>query len=434
MRERKGSIKVKDGKFYAVVRWTDHNGQKRETMRRAQTRTDAKRLIKELLAALEQRGEAGVRPDCRTFADLANWFESNDVIPAQYSGGRKIAGRRAVEDVRLILKFQREYFSTRDLRSISWADLDKYRRDRLVTPTRQGRERSIAAVNRELAVLRKMFGIAAREGWILSNPFLTGKGLIDTASERKRDRVLSADEERQLLAGCKAAEARNDYIYLLTLFGIDTGMRQGEIMALQWVDVDLQNGRVTVRALNTKTLRERTLQLSRRVLIELQARRARLVATDAEATRERIFENLKDFPKDGFNNAVKRAGLTDFRFHQSHHSTANAAAFDAAHTNQKNGQAKNRSAKNRKSQSTSKNSSVRYQRKIQRIQRKIITASLPLTIRNRQTALPRRTCPCRTAQRIIPLVGLRRSTGLFGKFPLCPFLPIPEPSGRDSFD
>lgn len=319
MRERKGSVKVKNGKFYAVIRWTDHNGRKRETMRRAQTRAEARRLIRELLAALEQRGETGIRPECKTFADLANWFESNDAIPAQYSGGRKIAGRRAVEDVRLILKFQREYFSTRDLRSISWADLDKYRRDRLATPTRQGRERSIAAVNRELAVLRKMFGIAAREGWILSNPFLTGKGLIDTASERKRDRVLSADEERQLLAGCKAAEARNDYIYLLTLFGVDTGMRQGEIMALQWGDVDLQNGRVTVRALNTKTLRERTLQLSRRVLIELQARRARLVATDAEATRERIFENLKDFPKDGFNNAVKRAGLADFRFHDLRH-------------------------------------------------------------------------------------------------------------------
>src|SRR5437868_5941731 len=81
---------------------------------------------------------------------------------------------------------------------------------RLRTPTRcklddDGKpigQRSITSVNRELALLRRMFNVAYREGWLLKNPFHSGEPLISLADEVKRERILTRDEEARLLEAC----------------------------------------------------------------------------------------------------------------------------------------------------------------------------------------------------------------------------------------
>ncbi len=63
-RERKGWIEERtDGKIYARVTRTDSSGRRREMMRRAESRTDARTILKSLLTELEageQRIDAAI--------------------------------------------------------------------------------------------------------------------------------------------------------------------------------------------------------------------------------------------------------------------------------------------------------------------------------------------------------------------------------------
>ncbi|HSR22589.1 MAG TPA: site-specific integrase [Candidatus Eisenbacteria bacterium] len=55
-------------------------------------------------------------------------------------------------------------------------------------------------------------------------------------------RALTAEEARRLLAGL-----RGDRLAALYVLALTSGMRQGELLALRWADVDLAGGRLAVR-------------------------------------------------------------------------------------------------------------------------------------------------------------------------------------------
>src|SRR5687767_14410510 len=100
------------------------------------------------------------------------------------------------------VKALKEYFEKRQLRGITHSDIRLFRAERLATQTKAKKQRSVAAVNRELEKLRRLLNIAEREGWILRNPMRSGDPLISVADERKRERILTRDEELRLLAAC----------------------------------------------------------------------------------------------------------------------------------------------------------------------------------------------------------------------------------------
>src|SRR5262249_40686941 len=72
---------------------------------------------------------------------------------------------------------------------------------------------------------------------------------VNPASEVARPKVieremtiLTDDQARQFLTA-----ARRSRYYALFALAVATGMRQGELLALQWADVDFENNTVTVR-------------------------------------------------------------------------------------------------------------------------------------------------------------------------------------------
>lgn len=52
-RERKGSIVNRDGKLYARVQFTDENGKRRDITRKADSRSHARQIIRQLLKEVE---------------------------------------------------------------------------------------------------------------------------------------------------------------------------------------------------------------------------------------------------------------------------------------------------------------------------------------------------------------------------------------------
>jgi hypothetical protein len=58
--------------------------------------------------------------------------------------------------------------------------------------------------------MRRLLNIAEREGWILRNPMRNGDPLISIADERKRERIVTREEE---LACSPPARIATENIY-----------------------------------------------------------------------------------------------------------------------------------------------------------------------------------------------------------------------------
>ena len=61
-------------------------------------------------------------------------------------------------------------------------------------------------------------------------------------------RTLSVAQVRAMLKA-----ARSDRLEALYMLAVHTGMRKGELLALEWADVNLRDGRVNVRRTITKS-------------------------------------------------------------------------------------------------------------------------------------------------------------------------------------
>jgi integrase len=316
-RERKGSIKTrKNGSIWARVTFTDEVGKRREMMRRAETRTEARKIIKQLLAELDHSGDRVLDGDRMTFAELAKVYAERKLIPAVYAGEgehrRRVAGLRSHKSPQRFLRTLVENFGRKRVRSISHADIEAFKLLRLQTPRqRDGRPRSIASVNRELETLRAILRYAAREGWLLRSPFEQGAPLIEKTSEVRRERVLTHEEEARLLAACTGRRA---HLRALVVCALDTAMRRGEMFALRWRDVDLPAGLIRVRATTTKTERARTPGITPRLHEALEG-----LKTTAPPDPDGLVFGITYTIKNGFKSACKAAGITGFRLHDCRH-------------------------------------------------------------------------------------------------------------------
>jgi integrase len=99
-----------------------------------------------------------------------------------------------------------------------------------------GRCLSPKTINNVLTVLRRMLVVAKKRGLIENVPEVEWLKLtrpeVDFLSFEEADRLVDAAE----------GEWRT-----MVLVALRTGMRQGELLALRWQDVDLKAGRITVR-------------------------------------------------------------------------------------------------------------------------------------------------------------------------------------------
>ena len=79
---------------------------------------------------------------------------------------------RSLKPAKSMLKTLREAFGKRPLESIIQGEIERFKQTRLKIPLYKNKERttekerSIASVNRELALLRRMLNVAVREKWI----------------------------------------------------------------------------------------------------------------------------------------------------------------------------------------------------------------------------------------------------------------------------
>jgi integrase len=316
-RIRKGSIVERKGKLYACVQFVDETGCKRGIWRKADTRKQARETIKQVLRELDENGAATFDAQNMTFAELANYFRQHYMKPAEYTTeGRKLAGYRSLSSFQAFLKPLKAAFDKKRLRGITYGEIRSYKAMRLRVPTQYERARSLACVHRELALLRRLLNIALREGWILKNPFAAGETLISIADERKRERILTQEEEARLLAACDS-HSRRTPLRALLICALDTGMRKGEMLKLCWKDLDFKSRTINIRAMNTKTMRARQVAMTARLYLEFEQ-----LWGSSEKHNDGLVFGVKTNVRKSLDAACKDAGIVGFTLHCARHTAA----------------------------------------------------------------------------------------------------------------
>lgn len=306
-RERKGSIIKRDGNIYARVQFVDETGKKRDLWRKAESEKHANKITRNLLKEIDNKPSSEFDAANMTFADLASYYIKNYLHNAVYVNEMKVSGVRGRTEALCELKPLQNYFGTRKIQQITYGDIRNYKQSRLTAPTKQGNQRSIATVNKELGKLRRMFNIAVREQWLPRNPFSNGESLVST--ETPRTRILTFDEEQRLFIAIESNPYRK-HIKGIMLVALDCALRRGEIFTLKWSDVDLEQRTITVRAFNSKTARKRTVAMTTRVYSYIKR-----IWENSDKTLDELVFGVSVTIKTAWKKICIEAGVLNFHFH-----------------------------------------------------------------------------------------------------------------------
>jgi len=179
--------------------------------------------------------------------------------------------------------------------------------------------KSPATVRLELALLSHLYTIAIRE-WRVGLVYNPVANVRKPSPGAARNRRLSVEEKERLLAACDAHS--NPMLGWIVRIALHTGMRQGEILTLERDQVDL--ARRIVRLNQTKNDTSRTVPLSPPATSTFREALAHPVRP---ADTNLLFwgEPGRDGKRRPYvinrvwAQAVARAGLRDFRFHDLRH-------------------------------------------------------------------------------------------------------------------
>ena len=225
---------------------------------------DAARQIEAAHRVRLAKGEAGIakRPPAPTLKDFSPRFERTIETDC---ADKPATVRFYKEKLRRLLGDPQ--LAGRRLDAIDEAVIDAYKARRARQASRYGRPLSPGSVNRELATLRRLLR-KAQEWKVLDRV----PRIRLLRGERNREFVLSARVEPVYL------DAAQQPLKDVALLMLDTGIRVGEAVGLQWPDVYLQPavhaklGYITIRKGKTKNA-NRNLPLTARVLQMLKARK-----------------------------------------------------------------------------------------------------------------------------------------------------------------
>ena len=290
---------------------------------------DAENRKAELIQFVQSKGlDLG---DVKTFKQWAEYAKADFYRPAVISEGRKVAGIKAHRQTHILINQLVECFDDKPLAKFSKYDLDRYKIWRLGQGDRRGekgklesKERDavkLSTVNRGLAILKHLL-IEAHDAGLIAKNVTKGSKAIDADAETARTRTLTDAEEQRLLASCvgtrtveykrkgkdvkATVEADNPYLKAVILLGLDSGLRRGEILTLDWKDIDLDAGIIKILGTHTKTQRTRTVPMTNRTKAELLS----LANFD---TSGKVFP-FNDF-KRSWATAVKVANIDGLHFH-----------------------------------------------------------------------------------------------------------------------
>lgn len=176
--------------------------------------------------------------------------------------------------------------------------------DERISP-KEGSGISHRTANHTIRVIKTFLNWAVRTNKMSNNPIAH---MQRYKINQKEPRFLQQGEVRQLLEACVGTK-----IDMVVPIAIYTGMRQGEIMRLNWSDIDFQNKVISVRLSKPGKFRKVPLHEDLAALLKARAKKSGVIFNGTVRTLEWEFFKIKrDRIKD----------VEDFRFHDLRHTFA----------------------------------------------------------------------------------------------------------------
>lgn len=260
-------------------------------------RKEAQEYHDKLAHDLWRVAKLGEKPK-RTFDEAALRFLKEKSGSADY--GNKL----------LHIKHFRDLFAGRKLDSLTAEDVYEAlpevsrRTKKAVTPV------SATTKNLYLSTIRAMLNLAADKWkWLDSAPKLS-----NLPTSNKRIRWITREEAQKLLAAIRVEWMRE-----IAILGFATGLRQSNILKLEWSQVDLVKRRAWVHPDQAKARRA--------IGVPLNAEAVEVIRRQLGRHNRFVFTTGKGKPVvkwdvTTWNRAVARAGLDHFRYHDVRHTWA----------------------------------------------------------------------------------------------------------------
>jgi len=302
-RDQDGIYRRPDSPFWWAS-WTDSGGKtpRRSTGIRV---ADDPRGIEAKRARARMMSEAATVPQGPTPPAMRTW----DDLIEQYLDGpcaRKAPATRLREENALKNLFPA--FTGKDLDALGGAEIRAYIAGRRERGDRDG------TIAREIAMMSAVTNWAIVElEWSIPNPWQKRK----PKAGEPRGRWLKKEEAARLLDAAETMareDARAGHLPDFVRLALYTGMRTGEVLGLEWLRVDLEQGLIHFGAGDQKSRKVGSIPINQQarlaILSRLRARRRDTPWLFAHADGTRI----KDVKK-SFASAAQRAGLEDVHPH-----------------------------------------------------------------------------------------------------------------------
>lgn len=187
-----------------------------------------------------------------TFAEFADIYKERHVQAKGLAIGRTIDYR---------LKPLIDRFGSRALADIKTADIEDFIADlrRPRTVNRQpNRTLAAGSINRTIELLRHMLNWAVGREYLERTPFRRGTETLirKEREDNQRRRRISEQEEANLL------KVAAPFLRSMIITALDTGMRQGEMLALRFGDIDWKRQLIVLRGATTKSRKTRIVPIS----------------------------------------------------------------------------------------------------------------------------------------------------------------------------
>ena len=202
------------------------------------------------------------------------------------------------------------YFGQKDIAAIKRRDVEQYVARRKVAEAKPG------TINRELSCLKNMLRKAVDWEYLETNP---AWGVSQQREDAEEVEFLREEEIEPLLDACPP------HTRAVVIVALHTGMRRGELLNLQWRDVDFKNGDkglIMVRKSKNHDIRYIPMNALVRETLQTLPRNIAAGKEESFVFAKSTGEGLKSI-RNGFEGAVRRCKLgKHIRFHDLRHTFA----------------------------------------------------------------------------------------------------------------
>jgi integrase len=219
-----------------------------ETFELGSARVRAKKLLQDIAGGADPAGdlaELRAAPDCNGLFDKY----ITDHLPTKRASSAR-------DDKGMIEAYLRPELGTKKVAAVTFDDLSTLHRKIAEGKLAKRKRPAPFRANRVASLVSKIFNLAIRWGYRTDNP---AKG-IERRVEDRRERYLKPPELKRLVAALDdhADEQSANIIWLCLL----TGARRGEVLRMQWDQIDFHGRKWTKPSAHTKQQKEHKLTLS----------------------------------------------------------------------------------------------------------------------------------------------------------------------------